>query len=105
MSKYKRVEFCCVIGIKYEMRAACEKILERIARVDPTFRFSIYNSKFPQYDQVIIVSATSRDHAHHRGLLLCGKDEPGKEKRSYFPKEYNLTYWVKEVSHVKEQIA
>jgi len=96
MSKYKKVEFCCMIGITYEMRPECEKILDDLAEKDPTFKYSIYNSKFPQYDQIIIVSSGSRDQAHKRGLLLC---------KRYFPPEFNLQYWVKEVSHVEQQIS
>jgi len=92
---YEKVEFCCCIGIKYEMRKTLEKILEDIAKKDSTFKYSIYNSRFPQYDQIIIVSSRSRDQAHKRGLLLTKK---------YFPTEYNLQYWVKEVTHVEQQI-
>jgi len=93
-------EWCCCIGIKFQMRAECEKVLENLAQKDPTFKYTIYNSHFPQYDQVIIVSAESRDQAHKRGLLLCGKDVPGQEKKCYFPKEYGLCYWVKETTMV-----
>jgi len=92
---YEKVEFCCCIGIKYEMRPECEKILENLRRKDRTFRYSIYNSKFPQYDQVIIVRGENRDQAHKRGLLLT---------KRYFPKEYNLQYWVKEVSQIQTQV-
>ena len=83
-----------MIGIKFEMREACEDVLEGIASVDPTFKYSIYNSKFPQYDQVIIVSSETKDQAHKRGLLLT---------KRYFPEEYSLIYWVKPVSHVHTQ--
>jgi len=94
-------DFCCMIGIKFDMREACEKVLERIALKDPSFRYTIYNSRFPQYDQIIVVSSASRDQAHKRGLLLCKGTE---EKPPYFPREYGLIYWVKEVSHVDQQI-
>lgn len=92
---YKKVDYCCMIGIKFEMREKLEKILKDIAEVDPTFKFGIHNSKFPQYDQIIIVSSKTRDQAHKRGLLLC---------KRYAPEEYSLQYWVKPVTHAKTQI-
>lgn len=95
MRKYEKAEYCCMIGIKFEMREACEEVLERIAAMDPTFKYSIYNSVFPQYDQVIVVSSGSKDQAHKRGLLLT---------KRYFPKEYSLAYWVKEVSMLDTQV-
>lgn len=95
MTKYRKVDYCCMIGISYNMRAKCEEILEDIANIDSTFKYSIYNSKFPQYDQIIIVSSGTKDQAHKRGLLLC---------RRYFPEEYNLVYWVKPVRHIHTQV-
>lgn len=84
-----------MIGIMFDMREACEKVLEHLAERDPTFKYSIYNSRFPQYDQIIIVSSGSRDQAHKRGLLLT---------KRYFPQEYGLIYWVKEVSMANTQV-
>jgi len=85
-----------MIGIMFDMREACEKVLEHLASVDPTFRYSIHNSRFPQYDQIIIVRSASRDQAHKRGLLLT---------KRYFPQEYGLIYWVKEVSQIHTQVS
>ena len=84
-----------MIGISFDMREKCEAILQDIARIDPTFKFAIYNSKFSQYDQIIVVGSGTKDQAHKRGLLLC---------RRYFPKEYNLIYWVKPVTHIHTQV-
>ena len=84
-----------MIGISLDMREACEEILKDIASKDPTFKYHIYNSKFPQYDQIIIVSSETKKQAHGRGLLLC---------RRYFPQEYNLLYWVKPVAHARSQV-
>ena len=84
-----------MIGITFDMREKCEEILQDIAGRDSTFKFAIYNSKFPQYDQIIIVGSGTKDQAHKRGLLLC---------RRYFPKEYNLLYWIKPVTHVQTQV-
>lgn len=92
---YKKVDYCCMIGITFDMREKCEEILKDIANRDPTFRYAIYNSKFPQYDQIIIVGSGTKNQAHKRGLLLC---------KRYFPEEYNLTYWVKPVTHTHTQV-
>lgn len=84
-----------MIGITYAMRPRLEKILKDIAKKDPTFKFNIFNSKFPQYDQIIIIGSGTRDQAHKRGLLLT---------KRYFPEEFNLQYWVKEVTHAQGQV-
>jgi len=92
---YKKVDWCCMIGISFDMRPVLEEILERIAEKDPTFRYTIYNSQFPQYDQIIVISSETNDQAHKRGLLFCKK---------YAPEEFNLTYWVKPITQIAEQI-
>lgn len=108
--KEKQVDQCCCIGFKAERLRAISKICQDIAKRDQTFRYKIYNSKFPIYDFILILfcgpGKEGADLAHRRGTWLLTKafvdreyDEDGKEISR---KSWGLLYWVNYKSEMEK---
>lgn len=94
---YKKKDQCAIIGFKGEMLEKIAKVCSDIAKKDSTFKYRILNSKFPQYDFLLVLftgpGKEGADLAHKRATWLV--------KKAF--REYNLCYWVKYAKDVKDQ--
>lgn len=99
MGKYTG-KYVVLIGFKGEHLKEITPIVERLKKEYPTQEYNIMNSKFPQYDFILVCFADDKDQAHKIGLALVKKE---------LPAHLNLLYWIKEVKllkySVKEKIA
>lgn len=92
---YKPVDQCCCIGFHAEHLSRIAKVCKNIAEKDPTFKFRIYNSKFKQYDFLLIVFSETVDQSHKRGVWLVKKAFP----------EFNLCYWIQYKTEIEKHQA
>lgn len=96
-SRYKPKDQCACIGFKGEMLEKIAKVCSDIAKKDSTFKYRILNSKFPQYDFLLVVftgpGKEGANLAHKRATWLVKKAFP----------EFSLCYWVKYAKDVKDQ--
>ena len=91
MGKYKG-KWTILIGFKGEHLKEIAPIVERLKKEYPEQEYNIMNSKFPQYDFILVCFADDRDSAHKIGLALVRKE---------LPAHLNLLYWIKEIKLLK----
>jgi len=107
---YNPVDQCCCIGFPAERLKAIAKICKDIAKKDKTFKYRIYNSKFPIYNFILMVfcgpGKEGADLAHKRGTWLvkkaftdCEYNENGEVSSR---KSWGLLYWVNYKSEMEK---
>ena len=81
-------EYLTVIGIKNEEDLEeVVNVCSDIAKIDKSFRYGLYPSKFSKYKKVLIIFSKTRDDAFKRGVWFSSKVKlPSGEK---------LLFWVK----------
>ena len=94
MGEYKG-KWAILIGFKAEHLKDITPIVERLKKEYPEQGYNIMNSRFPQYDFILVCFAENRDKAHKIGLVLTKK---------ILPQKLNLLYWIKEVNMLKYNV-
>jgi len=94
LGKYKG-KWNVLVGFKGEHLKEIAPIVEKLKEKYPRQEYNIMNSKFPQYDFVLVCFADDRDDAHKIGVALVKKE---------LPAHLNLLYWVKEVRLLKYNV-
>lgn len=94
IGKYKG-KWCILIGYEAKYEKDVTPVVEQLKNEYPEQQWNIMLSQFPQYDYILTGFASNRDEAHKIGLSAVKK---------YLPKFMNLTYWVKEISLVNDNV-
>lgn len=94
MGKYTG-EWCILIGFKGEHLKEITPIVERLKKEYPEQKYNVMNSRFKQYDFILVCFAEDRDSAHKIGMALVKKE---------LPQHLNLLYWIKEINLVKYSV-
>lgn len=94
MGEYKG-KWCVLIGFTADHLHEIVPIVNDLKERYPEQEYNIMNSKFPQYDFILVCFAESRDKAHKIGMVLVKKE---------LPAHLNLTYWVKEIKLLKYSV-
>lgn len=94
MGEYKG-KYCILIGFKGEHLKEITPVVERLKNEYPDQKYNIMNSRFPQYDFILVCFADDRDTAHKIGMALVKKE---------LPQHLNLLYWIKEINLLKYNV-
>lgn len=94
MGEYKG-KYCILIGFKGEHLKEITPVVERLKKEYPDQKYNIMNSRFPQYDFILVCFAEDRDSAHKIGMALVKKE---------LPQHLNLLYWIKEINLLKYNV-
>lgn len=94
MGKYKG-KWAIMIGFKGEHLREITAIVEGLKEEYPEQGYNIMNSKFKQYEFILVCFAEDRDSAHKIGCALVHK---------HLPQNLNLLYWIKEVKLLKYNV-
>jgi len=94
LGEYKG-KWCVLIGFKADHLHEIVPIVKRLKQEYPKQGYNIMNSRFPQYDFILVCFADDRDEAHKIGMALVKK---------ILPQHLHLTYWIKEINMLKYSV-